>query len=150
MLPTEISFVEGTVRVGGEPVHIPRKELELLFTVAAAGTLRGEELMDALWPDLDGDAAHNAFRVCLHRLRKRMNNGSIIRRAGNAYRLDDGIVVDLHRLRAAGFRHPDESLREIRAGSSSRMRLGGWFERFERLLWSCPQRAQRRRASDIL
>jgi DNA-binding SARP family transcriptional activator len=147
MAPIEVRFFRGDVYVCGRSIRLPDKEMELLFTVAAAGTINGEQLMDMLWPDSDGDAAHNAFRVCLHRLRRRISNGPIIRRTGKAYELESDIVVDLHRLRYAVI---DEVLAQLRAGTSARAALGTWFEPFERLLWDLAQRAHKGRATDLV
>ena len=150
MASIEISFFFGTVRVNGEPVRLPDKEMELLFTVAAAGTINGEKLMDLLWPDLDGDAAHNSFRVCLHRLRKHVNHGPLIHRAGKAYHLDDAIAVDLQRTSRVAAAEVDDIVGVIRAGHESRVRLGSWFDRFEHVLWNYAARCRRGRTSDLV
>lgn len=159
MIPIEIKFFFGDVLVYGRSVRIPDKEMALLFTVAAAGTINGEQLMDMLWPDADGDAAHNSFRVCLHRLRRHVGHGQVIKRVGKAYALDEGIDVDLYKLRAAmgacdGGDVPNAQLEEfltaIRAGHSSRAALGAWFEPFERLLWGYMQRCRQCRTSDLV
>jgi DNA-binding SARP family transcriptional activator len=140
----EIDFFRGEVRISGRSLRLPSKEMELLFTVAAAETINGESLMDALWPDADGDAAHNAFRVCLHRLRRHLGSYPVIKRIGRAYRLDDGVRVDLHQLRegvdkcrsgeTSSAAYLDELLERVRHGRASREALGTWFEPFERSL----------------
>lgn len=64
------------LNVNGSPLafsgKIPRKPLSLLKTLIALGgqDVSVPQIMDGLWPDLDGDAAQRAFKVCLHRLRK--------------------------------------------------------------------------------
>jgi LuxR family transcriptional regulator, maltose regulon positive regulatory protein len=64
------------VIVNGHPIRFSRKgqkrPLELLKALIAFGGLEVAEttLTDALWPDAEGDAAHEVFRVTLHRLRK--------------------------------------------------------------------------------
>jgi DNA-binding SARP family transcriptional activator len=150
----EIDFFFGEVRVCGKRIPLPDKEMELLFTVAAAGPMNGDNLMDALWPEADGDAAHNAFRVCLHRLRKHLKSGEIIHRNGRAYALDPEITVDLYSLRVAVSSRQDEiverCLADIRAGHASRASLGSWFEPFERLLWSYARHCRQSRASDLV
>jgi DNA-binding SARP family transcriptional activator len=159
MPPIEVRFFAGEVHVDGHAVALPDKEMELLFTVAAAGTINGEQLMDMLWPEADGDAAHNAFRVCLHRLRRHLQRGQIIRRFGKAYALDGEIAVDLYKFRDALAQSTssdaqnavlDELLAAIRDGHASRAALGDWFLRFERLLWSYIERRRKGRASDIV
>jgi len=49
-----------------------RKPLALLKALIALGgsEVRAERLAEALWPDADGDMAHQALEVALHRLRK--------------------------------------------------------------------------------
>jgi DNA-binding SARP family transcriptional activator len=149
MAPVEINFFAGEVRVCGQAVRLPAKEMALLFTVAAVGPLGGTQLMDMLWPDADGDAAHNAFRVCLHRLRKHLNRGPVIVRTGRAYALDSEITVDLYQLRNADA-DVDGAIVAIRRGHASRAALGEWFEPFERLLWGYVHRCRRGRASDLV
>jgi DNA-binding SARP family transcriptional activator len=133
--------------------------MELLFTVAAAGTINGEQLMDMLWPDADGDAAHNAFRVCLHRLRRHACDAGVIQRIGKAYALDASVAVDLYEIRDALDACTctneqnavlDELLAALREGRASRAALGDWFVRFERLLWTYMERRRRVRASDLV
>ena len=64
------------VEVGGAPLPHARKEsrrlLELLRLLAAHGSagVSIDHVADALWPDADGDAAHNALDNALHRLRR--------------------------------------------------------------------------------
>lgn len=66
---------EFEVAVGGEPLRFGRKRperpLALLKYLAAHGARGAPEaqVADALWPDLDGDAALRSLAVNLHRLR---------------------------------------------------------------------------------
>jgi len=59
-----------------EPVRFSgkaqRRPLDLLKALIAHGgrEVSSERLMDALWPDSDGDMAQNSFNAALHRLRK--------------------------------------------------------------------------------
>jgi DNA-binding SARP family transcriptional activator len=50
----------------------PRKPLSLLKALVCRGRreVRDYVLIDALWPEEDGDAARDAYRVTVHRLRK--------------------------------------------------------------------------------
>lgn len=50
----------------------PKKPIALLKVILAFGgrDVSGRQLTDTLWPDEEGDAAHNALAVNLHRLRK--------------------------------------------------------------------------------
>jgi DNA-binding SARP family transcriptional activator len=63
------------VEVHGAPLAVggkaQRRPLQLLAAIIAHGGEAAEAtLADALWPDADGDAAHQAFATTLHRLRQ--------------------------------------------------------------------------------
>lgn len=65
----------GVVRDGKPlqyPVRAPRMLLTLLKAIVAfgAGGVKEEQLVDALWPETDGDTAHQTFKTTLHRLRQ--------------------------------------------------------------------------------
>lgn len=47
-----------------------------------------ERLLDALWPDDDGDAAHRSLTQALHRLRKLLGDGAAIRQSAGKLSLD--------------------------------------------------------------
>lgn len=58
----------------GEPIRFSaktKKPIELLKTLLASGgrEVNTAQLTDILWPDAEGDAAHNVLGVTLHRLR---------------------------------------------------------------------------------
>ena len=83
--------------VDGEPMSfdgkVPRKPLALLKALIALGANAVPEhmLTDALWPDEEADAAHDAFNVTLHRLRKLLPGGA------ERVRLHDGrLSLDSH------------------------------------------------------
>ena len=67
---------QGEVRISGKG---QRKSLELLKTIIALGGREiGEtRINEALWPDSEGDVAHPAFAVTLHRLRKLIGGDAI-------------------------------------------------------------------------
>ena len=73
------------VRVDGVPLSfrhkVPKKPLAVLKAVLALGTagVCVHRVTDALWPDLEADAAHVAFNMALHRLRKLLRNHGAIR-----------------------------------------------------------------------
>lgn len=64
------------VKLHGKPIEFgrkaPRKVLELLKAIIAFGgkDVAVDRIHDALWPDLEADAAHRAFATALYRLRK--------------------------------------------------------------------------------
>ena len=75
--PVKITTFGGlTLSVNDEPVHWPRKAqhkpFDLLRVLIAYGGHRvpNHKLVDELWPDAEGDAAANALKTTLHRLRK--------------------------------------------------------------------------------
>jgi DNA-binding SARP family transcriptional activator len=58
-----------------------RKPLALLKAlVVAGGPVSERELADSLWPDAEGDAAHQTLAVTLHRLRRLLGDEGAIRR----------------------------------------------------------------------
>ncbi len=93
--PVDVEFASGIVRASGREVHLAGREAELLFALA----LRREpvartHLAALLWPELDEDSGRNALSVCLHRLRRSVGAGAIVRE-GEGYRLCDGARVDI-------------------------------------------------------
>jgi DNA-binding SARP family transcriptional activator len=62
--------------------------LRLLQAILASGGrgVRENELIDALWPDADGDAGRRVFDTTLHRLRKQLGADQVVR-------LSDGRVL---------------------------------------------------------
>jgi DNA-binding SARP family transcriptional activator len=62
--------------VDGKPVvftsKVPKKPLKMLKALICHGPrmMNDWQIIDALWPDEEGDASRDAFRVTLHRLRK--------------------------------------------------------------------------------
>lgn len=69
---------------------VPKKTVALLKVLIAMGGLEVDEqrLIDALWPDDEGDAAHRSFNSALHRLRKLLGSNDFIRQRGGALSLD--------------------------------------------------------------
>jgi ATP/maltotriose-dependent transcriptional regulator MalT/DNA-binding SARP family transcriptional activator len=59
---------------------IQQKPLALLKALIAFGGtgVSEERITDALWPDADGDMAHQSFDTTLHRLRKMINNDNAV------------------------------------------------------------------------
>jgi LuxR family transcriptional regulator, maltose regulon positive regulatory protein len=82
------------VRLDGEPVRfarkVQRKPLALLKALIAFGGrgVREELLMDALWPDGEGDAARVALASALHRLRGLLGREQAILRQEGRLSLD--------------------------------------------------------------
>ena len=86
---------------GNSPVTIPprlRKPQELLQAlIALGGTEVGAgALIDALWPDSDGDAAYHALESALYRLRQLLRSHDAVRMEGGKVSLNrDQLWVDM-------------------------------------------------------
>lgn len=72
------------LEIDGKPVQFKRKvqkmPLLMLKAIIAHGgkDVTEEQLTDDLWPDADGDMAHQSFKVTLHRLRQLIGNEKVI------------------------------------------------------------------------
>lgn len=71
-----------------------RKPLELLKYLCAAGAqgVQQDVIEEALWPDADGEAADQAFRTTLHRLRKLLRHDEAISLSDRHVSLDLSLV----------------------------------------------------------
>lgn len=93
--PLKITTLGGfSVAMQDEPLIVTRKTPRRLFTllkaiVAFGGTNIAEtQLIDAVWPEEEGDAGRRAFDVAVHRLRKLIGDGSLIILKGGRLSLD--------------------------------------------------------------
>jgi LuxR family maltose regulon positive regulatory protein len=70
---------------------VQRKPLSLLKAIIAFGAkrVREEPLIDALWPDAEGDAAALALTSAIHRLRRLLAHEEAILRKDNELSLDE-------------------------------------------------------------
>ena len=82
------------VTLHGKPIEFgrktPRKTLALLKALIALGSTNVPEqtLVDALWPDEDGDAGHGAYSMALSRLRKLLGDNDLLQQQGGKLSLD--------------------------------------------------------------
>lgn len=75
----------------GSPRKPAQRPLGMLKVLIAHGGCAVSEgvLVDALWPDLDGDHAHDARQVALHRLRKLLGSGDAVAVSDGRMFIDD-------------------------------------------------------------
>jgi DNA-binding SARP family transcriptional activator len=85
------------VATDGAPVHfagkVQQRPLALLKAIIALGgrEIAEERLAEALWPEADGDGAHQALAVTLHRLRRLLGrDDAVVLRGGHV-----GLAPDL-------------------------------------------------------
>ena len=85
------TFGRFTLETDGHPIRfsgkVQQRPLAMLKALVAFGGegVSEHQLADALWPDADGDAAHQSFKITLHRLRRLLANE-------NAIALEGGLV----------------------------------------------------------
>ena len=79
----------------GEPIRfsgkVQHKPMELLKAIILFGGREVSEdlLVDVLWPDAEGDMAHQSFDTTLYRLRRLIGNDMAIQLHGGSLTLDD-------------------------------------------------------------
>jgi LuxR family transcriptional regulator, maltose regulon positive regulatory protein len=89
------------ILVGDTPITIPprlRKPQELLQALIAFGgtEVSAGVLIDALWPDSEGDAAYHALESALYRLRQLLDARDAVRMEGGKVSLNrDRLSVDM-------------------------------------------------------
>ena len=86
-----------SVQIDGEPLvfsKTPRKLLSLLKAVISLGgkDVPERKLADAIWPDEDGDTAHQSYTTALHRLRRLLGSNDLIKQREGRVSLDVGRV----------------------------------------------------------
>lgn len=75
-------------------VKTPKKLFSLLKAIISFGgrDVAERKLADALWPDEDGDKAHQSFTTALHRLRKLLGDKDLIKQRDGRISLDPSRV----------------------------------------------------------
>jgi hypothetical protein len=86
----------------GEPIRalgrVQNKVLDLLRVVIALGGrgITSEAVIDALWPEAEGDAGRSVFDTTLHRLRKLLGNEQALNLGGGKVAINEKVCwVDL-------------------------------------------------------
>jgi DNA-binding SARP family transcriptional activator len=134
----EIRTLRGfSVTVDGMPLTFSRKTpnrpLGILKAIIAMGPSATPEqrLEDALWPDSEADAAHQAFNMALHRLRMLLGRHDIVlvreRRVSLNPRLCWVDVEDFERLAAAATLTAEGADDHVRSLSEAFTLYGGEF-----------------------
>ena len=93
-------YTLGQFRVvkGREPIAFAgkaqRRPLDLLKVVVAYGSreVSEERVIEALWPRIDGDSAHQSFTTTLHRLRKLLGSERAIQLSDGKLSLDGRLI----------------------------------------------------------
>ena len=70
---------------------VPKKVLSLLKAIIAFGAreVPEQKVIDALWPDDEGDAARRSLSATLHRLRNVLGDMKVVRQSGGELTLDE-------------------------------------------------------------
>ena len=92
----EIRILDESVRVGADQRKLSAREAALMAYLSRqrSGVSR-EEIQDALWPELDEKSARDSLYSLIYRIRHRSGNHEVIENFGNAYRIAQGVRVDL-------------------------------------------------------
>ena len=87
----EVVAGDGSSPTSKEPFVLrgmPRRLLEALLVFGARG-VRDVQLIDTLWPDAEGDAGRRVFDTTLHRLRRQLGDGDVLRMNDGRLYLDE-------------------------------------------------------------
>ena len=91
-----VEVARGEVRRGSDAVHVSDRGLELLVALALAPAgARREDLANAIWPGLDGDAALNALKMCVSRTRAQLGEKEAISSTKSGYALGERVALDV-------------------------------------------------------
>jgi DNA-binding SARP family transcriptional activator len=146
------------VAADGAPVHfagkVQQRPLALLKAIVALGgrEIAEAELAEALWPEADGDGAHQALAVTLHRLRRLLGREeAVILRGGRVHLAPELCWVDVWAFeqlldQADGARRAGRS-DDARALDERALRLyrGGFLEPDGHAAWALSTRERLRR-----
>jgi DNA-binding SARP family transcriptional activator len=129
-----IDVAAGEVMRGGSAVRVSDGTLQLLMLLAVAGRPLGREaIVDRMWPDLDGDSAANALKVCVHRARVQLGDPSVVVVHKSTYTLgNDAATTYQHILDLASAGHAGAAADEIGDGARetyeklARGLMAGW------------------------
>lgn len=141
------------------PPKTPKRPLELLKALVALGggeAVATLTLQEALWPDMDGAAAHNAFHAALHRLRRLLGDEQALGLVDGRLQPDPQRVwLDVQALQRLA--DPPQLPAGERAQALLALCRGGFLEGEDmpwslvarRRWWSCWRRACGRAAAEL-
>ena len=135
---------------GDTPITIPsrlRKPQELLHALIAFGgtEVSAGVLIDALWPDSEGDAAYHALESALYRLRQLLGARDAIRMEGGKVSLDtDQMWVDMWEFELELQRPHDPKASIERIGRLRRLYQGHFLQHEAEKPWVLKARQQLR------
>ncbi len=139
------------VELDGAPLSFvgkaPKKTLALLKALIAFGGRGVEEteLIDALWPDSEGDAGYEALKITVLRLRKLLQDAAAVELKRGQVSLDTARVwVDAFAFSAAA-EHSPAAAREDAHEHALRLYRGEFLPGEERQAWLVPARERLRR-----
>lgn len=82
-----VDVASGEILRGQEAVKTSEGTSQLLMLLAVYGEANRDVIADAIWPDLEGDGAANALKMCVHRARTQLEESSAIVVSKSLYRL---------------------------------------------------------------
>jgi DNA-binding SARP family transcriptional activator len=86
-----IDVATAAISRGEQTVRVSEGAAQLLILLAVNGTTSRDAILDRMWPDLDGDAAANALKMCIHRARLQLGDPKAIAVHKGTYALGDQI-----------------------------------------------------------
>jgi LuxR family transcriptional regulator, maltose regulon positive regulatory protein len=122
---------------------LPKTVLALLKAIVAHGgqNVPEQKLIDALWPDEDGDAAARSLTVTLHRLRKLLGNANVVRQTAGVLTLNDRLCwVDAFAFENGLGRDSNGDLRE----AALQLYRGAFLAQEDSAAWAVPMRERLR------
>lgn len=137
-----------SVEINGEPLafgrKVPRKVLALLKAIIAYGTVNvsQQKVLDALWPDEEGDDAQTALTAALRRLRSLLAHPEAVVHAGKELSIDETLCwIDLR-----AFERTLQSTADTAAlgDAAALFYRGGFLAADHEFAWAVPMRERLR------
>ena len=135
-----VDVASGEVTKGGHSMRVSSGTLALLTMLGVhARAVPNETVMDALWPDLDGDAAANALKACVRRARTQLGDPDAIVVSGGTCALGKHVTSTFAGILAlAESANADLSESEIAAVAGACERLARGAASWDRWEWFAP------------